>query len=153
VATAPRRGAGVERGVWARQLAWAADHGFDDRLDLLARHGSSLDEPLVAGPFGDGRSARARREARDALAELPDDVDRLHEGQTLLHAAAWDGDLDRIRTLLAAGADPTIRDRRFGGRPLDWAVHAFQTEAETLLREVTPEATTEATTGTTPDEV
>ena len=130
-------------GVWARQLAWAADHGFDDRLDPLARHGFSLDEPLVAGPFGDGRSPRARRKARDTLAALPDDVDRLHEGRTLLHAAAWDGDLDRIRALLAAGADPTIRDRRFGGRALDWAVHAFQTEAEALLREVTPEAASE----------
>jgi hypothetical protein len=146
-----RLGAALEssEGVWARQLAWAADHGFDDRLDLLARHGFSLDEPLVAGPFGDGRSALARRKARGALAEFPVDVNQLHEGQTLLHAAAWDGDLDRIQALLAAGADPTIRDRRFGGRPLDWAVHAFQTEAEALLREVTPEPTT----GVTPDEV
>jgi ankyrin repeat protein len=108
---------------------------------------------LVAGPFGDGRSARARHKARGALAELPADVDRLHEGRTLLHAAAWDGDLDRIRALLAAGADPTIQDRRFGGRPLDWAVHAFQTEAESLLRQVTPDIPPEATTGATPDEV
>lgn len=138
-----RLGAAMEstEGVWARQLAWAADHGFDDRLALLARHGFSLDEPLVAGPFGDGRSARARRQAHGDLTELPDDVDRLHEGRTLLHAAAWDGDLDRIRALLAAGADPAIRDRRFGGRPLDWAIHAFQTEAEALLRDVTPDAT------------
>ncbi len=144
-----RLGAALEptEAVWARQLAWAADHGFDDRLNLLVRHGFSLDQPLVAGPFGDGRSARARRQARGALAEVPDDVHRLHEGHTLLHAAAWDGDLDRIRALLAAGADPTIRDRRFGGRPLDWAVHAFQAEAEALLREATPDAATEATPG------
>jgi len=144
-----RLGAALEssEGVWARQLTWAADHGFDDRLDLLARHGFSLDEPLVTGPFGDGRSARARRAARGALTELPDDVDRLHEGRTLLHSAAWDGDLDRIRALLAAGADPTIRDRTFGGRPLEWAVHAFQTEAEALLREVTPEPDPEADPG------
>ncbi|MGF1648477.1 MAG: hypothetical protein ACFCVF_16375 [Kineosporiaceae bacterium] len=151
-----RLGAALEstEGVWARQLAWAADHGFDDRLDLLARHGLSLDQPLVAGPFGDGRSARARRQVRGDLAQLSGDVDQLHDGHTLLHAAAWDGDLDQIQALLAAGASPTIRDRRFGGRPLDWAVHAFQTEAEALLREVTPEVVApEATTGATTKEV
>lgn len=50
--------------------------------------------------------------------------------------AAWSGDLELIRRLLDAGADATITDRRFGSTPLDWAEHAYQTEAANLLRGV-----------------
>jgi hypothetical protein len=42
--------------VWARQLAWAADHGFDDRLDLLPGTGSPS-----TSPWSPVRSATAAR--------------------------------------------------------------------------------------------
>ena len=48
------------------------------------------------------------REAFPTRAEVK--VDKRGKALYFLHAAAWDGDLDRIRALLAAGADPTIRD-------------------------------------------
>jgi len=38
-----------------------------------------------------------------------------------LHQAAYRGNLDRVRSLVEAGADMTARDERFGATPLDWA--------------------------------
>lgn len=106
-----------------RQVRWAAEHGFADRLELFDRHGVDVTDV----------------EVRD-VSRLPDDVDAKAEGRTALHDAAWDGDLGRIEVLLAAGADPTITDDTFGGRPLDWAEYAYQEEAAALLRRHTPGA-------------
>lgn len=106
--------------MWRRQVRWAADHGFSERLKLLARHGVDVSGVAVTEP------------------RIPDDPNVLDdEGRTPLHEAAWEGDLDRIRALLIAGADPTITDSRFHSTPLGWAEHAYQTEAATLLRELT----------------
>jgi ankyrin repeat protein len=108
--------------MWRRQVAWAAEHGFADRLDLLARHGvdvSGVDLQLPSTP----EDPNARDE----------------QGATPLHQAAWDGDLELVRQLLAAGADPTITDLRFGSTPLGWAEHAYQTETADLLRPRTPD--------------
>ncbi|BBX89752.1 ankyrin repeat domain-containing protein [Mycolicibacterium boenickei] len=103
--------------MWRRQVGWAAEHGFTDRLDLLARHGIDVTGVEVAAPA------------------FPDDPNALDdEGATALHQAAWAGDLELIRRLLDAGADVTIADRRFGSTPLEWAEHAYQTEAADVLR-------------------
>lgn len=108
--------------MWRRQVTWAAEHGFTDRLELLARHGVDVSGVDVVTPV------------------FPDDPNALDdEGATPLHHAAWSGDLELIRRLLAAGADATITDRRFGTTPLVWAEHAYQTEAaDVLRRHVTP---------------
>lgn len=112
--------------LWQRQIRWAAEHGFRDRLDLLARHGIDVSGvELVAQTFPDDPNAR-------------DD-----EGATPLHHAAWEGDLPLIRRLLEAGADPSITDGRFGSTPLQWAEHAYQTEAAELLRAATSDTTSE----------
>jgi len=37
-----------------------------------------------------------------------------------LHQAAYRGNLDRVRSLVEAGADVTARDERFGATALDW---------------------------------
>ncbi|MET4432632.1 ankyrin repeat domain-containing protein [Mycolicibacterium sp. 624] len=109
--------------MWQRQISWAAEHGFTDRLDLLARHGVDVSDVDVMVPA------------------LPDDPNtRDDDGATPLHHAAWDGDLDLIERLLAAGADPTATDTRFGTTPLGWAEHAYQTEAADLLRPLSPGA-------------
>lgn len=112
--------------LWQRQIRWAAEHGFRDRLALLARHGIDVSGvELVARTFPDDPNAR-------------DD-----EGATPLHHAAWEGDLPLIRRLLAAGADPSITDGRFESTPLQWAEHAYQTEAAELLRAATSATTSE----------
>ena len=107
--------------MWARQIGWAAEHGYADRLALLGRHGVDVSGVTVV---------------EQTLPADPNELD--DEGSTALHEAAWDGDLDRIRLLLDAGADPSITDRRFGTTPLGWAEHAYQTEAAELLRPYTP---------------
>ncbi|MDG4666651.1 ankyrin repeat domain-containing protein [Mycobacterium sp. 236(2023)] len=106
--------------MWQRQITWAADHGFRRRLDLLARHGIDTSGARMTEP------------------RIPDDPNTLDDdGATPLHHAAWDGDLDLIRRLLASGADPTIVDTRFDATPQGWAEHAYQTEAADLLRSAT----------------
>lgn len=103
--------------MWQRQIEWAAEHGFADRLKLLAHRG-----------IGIGAVAAA-------LPGIPEDPSALDvDGATPLHHAAWDGDLEMIGRLLDAGADPTITDSRFEATPLGWAEHAYQTEAADLLR-------------------
>ena len=102
--------------MWRRQVSWAAEHGFTDRLALLARHGID-----VSG-------------AQPVLPRLPDDPNaRDADGATALHHAAWSGDLTLIRQLLDAGADPALRDARFDATPQGWAQHAYQDEAADLL--------------------
>jgi ankyrin repeat protein len=40
---------------------------------------------------------------------------------TALHSAAWNGDLQMVRLLVAAGADPAARDKEYDGTPVGWA--------------------------------
>ncbi|KAA0074845.1 ankyrin repeat domain-containing protein [Mycolicibacterium sp. P9-64] len=107
--------------MWARQVGWAAAHGFADRLTLLGAHGVDVSGVTVVE-----RSVPEDPNERDA------------DGVTALHHAAREGDVARIRLLLDAGADPSITDGRFGTTPLGWAEHAYQSEAADLLRPVTP---------------
>ena len=103
--------------VWRRQVDWAAQHGFAARLNLLAEHGIDVAGVTVSVPT------------------VPDDPNaRDGEGATPLHHAAWAGDLDLIRALLDAGADRTVVDLQYGTTPREWAEHAYQPEAERLLR-------------------
>lgn len=45
---------------------------------------------------------------------------------TALHSAAWNGDLPMVKRLLAAGADPTLRDEQYDGMAQGWAETAIQ---------------------------
>ncbi|MGX9670002.1 ankyrin repeat domain-containing protein [Mycobacterium sp. HM-7] len=110
--------------LWQRQIRWAAEHGFSDRLALLARHGIDVSGVETIQP-----AFPADPNARD------------DDGATPLHQAAWEGDLSLIRRLLDAGADPSITDGRFDSTPLEWAEHAYQTEAAELLRAATSATT------------
>jgi hypothetical protein len=107
--------------MWRRQVAWAAEHGFGSRIDLLGRHGVDVAGVEVVVPHFPG-----------------DPNSRDDDGVTPLHHAAWEGDLDLIARLLDAGADPEVSDPRFGATPLGWAEYAYQTEAADLLRKRMP---------------
>jgi ankyrin repeat protein len=54
---------------------------------------------------------------------------------TPLHLAAWHGRLAIARRLLAAGADPRIRDSKHDGDALGWAEHFGQAELVRLFGE------------------
>jgi hypothetical protein len=105
--------------LMGRQVRWAAEHGFAERLALLADHGVDVGGVEVVAWT------------------VPADIDGLVQGRTALHDAAWSGDVDRVRTLLDAGADPGIRDATYGTTPLGWAEHAFQSGTADVLRPVT----------------
>ena len=53
---------------------------------------------------------------------------------TPLHQAAYDGDVDVVRTLLDVGADPDLRDPGFDATPLGWAEHARRADVIEVLR-------------------
>jgi len=108
---------------------------------VLTADRPSLDELLRDHPglAGQVRSARptlitwaaacGRPEAVEILAGLGFDVNAKgrtdvpsdQPWQTALHKAAEDGHLELARTLLRLGADPDLRDHRFGSTPLGWA--------------------------------
>ncbi len=66
-----------------------------------------------------------------ALAQVPPPAAEVqaYEG---LHQAAWQGDLPKIKALIASGANLDVRDTR-GRTPLQVATHARQREAIKLL--------------------
>ncbi|HEV2637674.1 MAG TPA: ankyrin repeat domain-containing protein [Actinocrinis sp.] len=101
-------------------VVWAAAHGRPGSVELLVEAGFRV-------------NAKARR-----------DVPLNGRWETALHVAAMNGDPDLTRTLLALGADPDIRDKRFNATALGWARHFGQAEIAEILEPVTaPEPATE----------
>lgn len=49
--------------------------------------------------------------------------------QTLLHSAAWNGDLRMVKLLIGQGADRKLIDRQYGGTPLGWAQTSIEVTA------------------------
>jgi ankyrin repeat protein len=94
-------------------VTWAAACGRPGAVELLVELGFDV-------------NARGRT---DAPSDQP--------WQTALHRAAESGDLELARTLLRLGADPDIRDQRFGATPLGWARYFGQDALIELLEPVT----------------
>jgi ankyrin repeat protein len=61
--------------------------------------------------------------AVDVAADPAVSVDQTH-GYTALHAAAWSGNLAAVEILLQHGANPQIRESRYGSTPAGWAHYA-----------------------------
>ena len=111
--------------------ALAADRAS---LDRLLREQPGLRRPGRVRPgtaLITWAAACGRPEAVEILAGLGFDVNAKgrtdvpsdQPWQTALHKAAEDGNLELARTLLRLGADPDLRDHRFGSTPLGWARH------------------------------
>ncbi|SER16886.1 ankyrin repeat domain-containing protein [Microlunatus flavus] len=129
----------------ALQVDWARDHGFTDRLTLLAAYGfgegTPLDHPSpwherVALPavFAAATPAGVRGVAAEGAP-----LDVKHHGRTLLHHAAWIDDVELVEVLLELGADPGVLDDEHRATPLGWAAWAYAHRTAALLRPVTPE--------------
>lgn len=119
--------AGVERLL-------AAGPGGLERL--RARHPSLVLRAAVADQPAGVRLLVARGFAVDALGRQDLPVEQPWE--TALHHAAGEGKEDLVRLLLALGADPEVRDRRFGATPLGWARHFARPGSVALLEPVSP---------------
>lgn len=118
-------------------------------MDLLRRF-FGKDGRLVERPRRHGR----RRPERDAIGlallfayvnRRPDAVDFLLEKDgnwnmtgvnngTVLHRAAWNGNLAMVKRLVAGGADMSNRDNPFNSTPLSWAQHNKQREVFDWMR-------------------
>lgn len=77
------------------------------------------------------------RALKEAAANLRDASERPVDdpsGSTALHVAAFNGDLAAIEALLKSGANPRLRDSKYGRSPAGWANYARKQEAfERLL--------------------
>ena len=123
-----------------RQVDWARNRGFTERLDLLASHGFTSGRPTDSpspwradGPEPPVASAGTPDGVR-ALAAAGGDLDALFGGHTLLHHAAWMGDVELVRALLDCGADPDVVDTEHGTTPLNWAEYGHAAATAAILR-------------------
>jgi ankyrin repeat protein len=113
---------------------------------LLAGHPGLADQVRASRPaLVTWAAARGNLAAVEFLVELGFDVNAMGRSdipsdepwQTALHQAAEDGNVELARTLLRLGADPGIRDARFGRTPLDWAWYSDQYAVMPLLEPLT----------------
>ncbi|MET0454730.1 MAG: hypothetical protein ABW137_23070 [Mycobacterium sp.] len=125
-----------------RQVDWARDHGFTERLQLLAAHGFADGRPEASpSPWRPERpeppiASAATPDGVRAVAAGGGDLDAPFDGHTLLHHAAWIGDVDLLRALLDCGADPNVVDAEHGATPLGWAEHGHSEATAAILRDV-----------------
>ena len=98
-------------------------------------------DPSVTAPPPPGLIVRAAEHGRaDAIALLlarGADVNALSHRGSALHEAALRGDRAVVDQLLAAGADPSLRDREFRADAAGWAAHAGHTDLAAFLSGLT----------------
>lgn len=58
----------------------------------------------------------------------------IHPHATPLHHAVCSGSMDSVKILVHAGADRTLKDKVYGGTPLDWAEHEGHPEIAAFLK-------------------
>jgi ankyrin repeat protein len=112
-------------------LEGAAGVGRLDIVKSFFNPDGSLKETATMAQMKDGFTWACEYGRTDVVEYLLDrgiDVGELlprPHGQTGLHWAAHGGHLDTVKTLLERRAPVDVKDQRFGGTPLGWALHAW----------------------------
>ncbi|WP_235892737.1 ankyrin repeat domain-containing protein [Mycolicibacterium hodleri] len=123
-----------------RQVDWARDRGFTERVALLAAHGFAdgcpADSPSPWAPTHPepAIASAGTPDGVRALCAAGGDLDELFDGHTMLHHAAWIGDIELVVALLDCGADPDALDTEYGMTPLGWAEHGHADSTSAILR-------------------
>jgi hypothetical protein len=112
-------------------LAWAARNGAVQAMEWLVRAGAELDADVYRGTALTWAAYRGRDEAVRWLLDAGAEVNRRGtfggpshaQGITALHMAAEQGKASTVAILLAAGADPSLRDDLYHGTAVGWAEH------------------------------
>jgi len=110
--------------------------GPDGRLRELPRRGGELlSERDAIGLAALFAYVNKRRDALDFLLEKDGNwnMTGVNNG-ALLHRAAFDGDLDLVKRLVAKGADISNRDNPFNSTPVSWASHNGKWELVDWMR-------------------
>lgn len=100
----------VPGGRFETLIIRAAEQAPARVVELLLRHGAAV----------------------DALDNEKSSVDGT-AGYTALHAAAFRGNMEAARVLLANGASVTVRDSRYSGTPAGWAAYAGHDDIRDLI--------------------
>lgn len=118
-------------------LLWAVINGRADGVSALLARGARINAqsyPSSALFAAAGRGDVAMISLLLENGADPNKCETVHNvGATPLHEAACHGQLDALRTLLAAGANPAIRDERFDSTPAGWAQHFGKRAAVEML--------------------
>lgn len=115
---------------------------FDERGRLRSRprrRGKTLSERDALGLALLYAYVRKQPEAFDLLFEKDANLDMTGVGNgTVMHRAAWDGDLAMVQRLVARGADIENRENSWVSTPFSWAVHNRQHAVIAWMRERCP---------------
>jgi hypothetical protein len=118
-------------------LEGAAGVGRLDVVQSFFTEDGSLKPPATEEQMKDGFAWACqfgRTEVVDFLLERGIQVDaKLRHGETGLHWAAHAGHARTVQLLLDRGAPIDVKDDRYDGTPLDWALHGGQTPDSRML--------------------
>lgn len=124
-----------EHGVSAAPAEYAR---MGDRASLAALAKSTpdiLEDPAVLLGAVDFRHHALVRWLLKQGAD-PNARSTVQSKQTVLHSAAWNGDLQMVKLLVAAGADPESRDQQYDATPLGWAETSIDISKNQKCQEV-----------------